>query len=204
MYGESQKLASAVFTLAEKLKPCIIFIDEIDTFLRSRGRNDHEVTAMMKAQFMIQWDGLCSSMNNQGVIVLGATNRPQDVDVAILRRMPAMFSIPLPNLDQRKAVLQLLLKNEPLEDDIDIGNLAELTDDFSGSDLKELCRSAVFAHFGEESDKILKLFSNSKNLDLDSALSDIISKLRNVTFEDFSSVVKSIKENKCSYSRNEI
>ena len=60
-YGESQKLASAVFTLAEKLQPCIIFIDEIDTFLRTRELNDHEATAMMKAQFMIRWDGLYSS-----------------------------------------------------------------------------------------------------------------------------------------------
>ncbi|XP_045898218.1 outer mitochondrial transmembrane helix translocase-like [Micropterus dolomieu] len=57
-YGESQKLAAAVFSLAVKLQPSIIFVDEIDSFLRSRSSSDHEATAMMKAQFMSLWDGL--------------------------------------------------------------------------------------------------------------------------------------------------
>jgi SpoVK/Ycf46/Vps4 family AAA+-type ATPase len=57
-YGESQKLAGAAFTLAQKIAPCIIFIDEIDSFLRSRDSHDHEATAMVKAQFMQMWDGL--------------------------------------------------------------------------------------------------------------------------------------------------
>jgi ATPase family AAA domain-containing protein 1 len=57
-YGESQKLAGAVFTLAQKIAPCIIFIDEIDSFLRTRDSHDHEATAMVKAQFMQLWDGL--------------------------------------------------------------------------------------------------------------------------------------------------
>ncbi|KRF97408.1 uncharacterized protein Dwil_GK27291, partial [Drosophila willistoni] len=78
-YGESQKLATAVFTCAKKLQPCIIFIDEIESFLRARGVADHEATAMMKTQFMLQWDGLISD-GNSIVIVLGATNRPQDLD----------------------------------------------------------------------------------------------------------------------------
>ncbi|OTF74963.1 ATPase family AAA domain-containing protein 1-like protein, partial [Euroglyphus maynei] len=83
-YGESQKLAAAVFTLAIKIQPCIIFIDEIDSFLRKRETHDHEATSMMKAQFMVLWDGLISN-NNCSVIVMGATNRPNDVDNAIRR-----------------------------------------------------------------------------------------------------------------------
>lgn len=75
-YGESQKLAAAVFTLALKLQPCIIFIDEIDSFLRARNSTDHEATAMMKAQFMSLWDGLNTDPNCT-VIIMGATNRPQ-------------------------------------------------------------------------------------------------------------------------------
>ncbi|XP_042623378.1 outer mitochondrial transmembrane helix translocase-like [Cyprinus carpio] len=74
-YGESQKLAAAVFSLAIKLQPSIIFIDEIDSFLRSRSSSDHEATAMMKAQFMSLWDGLDTDVNCQ-VIIMGATNRP--------------------------------------------------------------------------------------------------------------------------------
>lgn len=66
-----------------------------DSFLRVRATGDHEATAMMKAQFLQQWDGLATD-HGRCVVVMGATNRPQDVDRAILRRMPAAFHIPLP------------------------------------------------------------------------------------------------------------
>lgn len=142
-YGESQRLAAAVFTLAVKLQPCIIFIDEIDSFLRVRAITDHEATAMMKAQFMSLWDGLITDPNCT-VIVMGATNRPNDLDQAILRRMPATFHIALPILEQRKKILQLILVNEPTSlTESDYENLARSTEGFSGSDLRELCRNAT-------------------------------------------------------------
>ncbi|XP_026678551.1 ATPase family AAA domain-containing protein 1-like [Diaphorina citri] len=84
--GESQKLAAATFSVARKIQPCIIFIDEIDSFLRARSSSDHEATAMMKAQFMSLWDGLATD-NECVCIVMGATNRPHDLDPAILRRI---------------------------------------------------------------------------------------------------------------------
>lgn len=140
-YGESQKLASAVFTLAVKLQPCIVFIDEIDSLLRARNSSDHEATAMMKAQFMSFWDGLITDPNCT-VIIMGATNRPQDLDRAILRRMPATFHVPMPNTAQRKQILQLILDNEPISDDLDVLKVARCTEGFSGSDLRELCRNA--------------------------------------------------------------
>ncbi|CAG8803266.1 17414_t:CDS:2, partial [Gigaspora rosea] len=74
----SNKLVSAVFSVAKKLQPCIIFIDEIDAFLRERRSNDHEVTGMMKAEFMSLWDGLTTDENSR-IVVLGATNRPNDI-----------------------------------------------------------------------------------------------------------------------------
>lgn len=141
-YGESQKLAAAVFTLAVKLQPCIIFIDEIDSFLRARNSSDHEATAMMKAQFMSLWDGLITDPNCT-VIIMGATNRPQDLDRAILRRMPATFHVPMPNAAQRRQILRLILQNEPTADDVDTESIAQSTDGFSGSDLRELCRNAA-------------------------------------------------------------
>ncbi|XP_069700171.1 outer mitochondrial transmembrane helix translocase-like isoform X2 [Periplaneta americana] len=140
-YGESQKLAAAVFTLAVKLQPCIVFIDEIDSFLRNRNSHDHEATAMMKAQFMSLWDGLITDPNCT-VIVMGATNRPQDLDRAILRRMPATFHIGLPNVTQRRQILRLILANEPTAEDVDLNRMAKLTENYSGSDLRELCRNA--------------------------------------------------------------
>ena len=66
-----------------------------DSFLRSRTSTDHEATAMMKTQFMSFWDGLITDSSCQ-IMIVGATNRPQDVDAAILRRMPSMFCIGLP------------------------------------------------------------------------------------------------------------
>lgn len=140
-YGESQKLASAVFSLASKIQPCIIFIDEIDSFLRSRNSTDHEATAMMKTQFMMLWDGL--NTDNSNVIIMGATNRPQDLDKAILRRMPAQFLIGLPNESQRLKILKLILDDVTTETDVDLIRLSKLTNHFSGSDLRELCRTAA-------------------------------------------------------------
>ncbi len=141
-YGESQKLATAVFSLAEKIQPCIIFIDEIDSLLRSRDSHDHEATAMIKAQFMQLWDGL-STKSDCTVLVMGATNRPKDVDRAILRRMPASFHIGLPDQGQRKAILKQILKMETVSEDIDYLRLAQLSENFSGSDIRELCRTAA-------------------------------------------------------------
>ncbi|XP_019740874.1 outer mitochondrial transmembrane helix translocase [Hippocampus comes] len=141
-YGESQKLTAAVFSLAVKLQPCIIFIDEIESFLRNRSSLDHEATAMMKAQFMSLWDGMETSSATQ-VMVMGATNRPQDVDPAILRRMPTTFHIGLPDSKQRHDILRLILAEENLSATINLKEIAEKTDGYSGSDLRELCRDTA-------------------------------------------------------------
>ncbi|XP_060762813.1 outer mitochondrial transmembrane helix translocase [Neoarius graeffei] len=141
-YGESEKLTAAVFSLAVKLQPCIIFIDEIDSFLRCRSSLDHEATAIMKAQFMSLWDGLETGPDTQ-VMVMGATNRPQDVDTAIRRRMPAAFHVGLPNVAQRKEILHLILSGENLSPAVNLLEIAEQTEGFSGSDLREVCRDAA-------------------------------------------------------------
>ncbi|CAJ0931044.1 unnamed protein product, partial [Mesorhabditis belari] len=140
-YGESQKLAAAVFSVAQKFQPCIIFIDEIDSFLRDRQAHDHEATAMMKAQFMQLWDGFATSTDQ--IIVMGATNRPGDVDAAILRRMSAKFFVSLPDLKQREGILQVILREEVVNDDADLSAIAAAAENLSGSDLKEVCRLAV-------------------------------------------------------------
>ncbi|ETN74334.1 hypothetical protein NECAME_13021 [Necator americanus] len=146
-YGESQKLAAAVFSVAQKFQPTIIFIDEIDSFLRDRQANDHEATAMMKAQFMSLWDGFCTT--DDQIIVMGATNRPQDVDPAILRRMSARFPVPVPSEKQRAQILkasraeEVILREERLADDVDLQKIAAMGVGLSGSDLKEVCRIAV-------------------------------------------------------------
>ncbi|KAH8172662.1 ATPase family associated with various cellular activities (AAA) domain-containing protein [Sarocladium implicatum] len=148
-YGDSNKIVRAVFSLARKMQPSIIFIDEIDAVLGTRRSGEHEASGMVKAEFMTLWDGLTSA-NASGmpdqIVVLGATNRINDIDEAILRRMPKKFPVPLPSRAQRRRILQLILegcKKDPEEFDIDY--VANLTAGMSGSDIKEACRDAAMA-----------------------------------------------------------
>lgn len=145
-YGDSNKLVRAVFSLARKLEPAIIFIDEIDAVLGTRRSNEHEASGMVKAEFMTLWDGLTSS-NAAGVpsriCVLGATNRMHDIDEAILRRMPKKFPVPLPDKDQRRRILQLVLQGTKRDPMFELEYIAKVTAGMSGSDIKEACRDAA-------------------------------------------------------------
>jgi len=152
-YGDSNKMVHAVFSLARKLQPCIIFIDEIDAVLRSRSAQDHEASAMVKAEFMTCWDGLLTASESEResnrIMVLGATNRIGDIDEAILRRLPKKFHVPLPNASQRRRILGLILKDTTLDEGFDVDELVAKTDGFSGSDLKEACRDAAMVPLRE-------------------------------------------------------
>ncbi|CAH8635586.1 unnamed protein product [Heterobilharzia americana] len=145
-YGETQKYVEATFSLAEKIQPTIIFIDELDSFLTTRSQMDNEATRMIKTQFMALWDGLLTQDNTQ-IIIVGATNRPGDLDQAILRRLPYKIKVPLPNTNQRNHILKVLLKDDQvakaLSED-DLKQIADKTEGLSGNDLSELCREAAF------------------------------------------------------------
>jgi len=143
-YGETEKVVEALFTLAMKLQPSVIFVDEIDTFLRTRSREDHELGARVKGMFMSLWDGLHSTVENR-ITVIGATNRPHDLDEAILRRFSLSFYVGVPNEAQRQQILRVILRNEPISDDLDISMIAKYTDGFTGSDLRSLCQQAARA-----------------------------------------------------------
>ncbi|CAH8672159.1 unnamed protein product [Schistosoma bovis] len=146
-YGETQKYVEATFSLAEKIQPTIIFIDELDSFLTTRSHLDNEATRMMKTQFMALWDGLITNNNTQ-IVVVGATNRPGDLDQAILRRLSFKINVPLPNVNQRKHILKVLLNDDPVAkalNEDDFMQIASKTEGLSGSDLSELCRIAAFA-----------------------------------------------------------
>ena len=147
-FGDAQKLVTAVFTLAWKIQPCVIFIDEIDSFLGSRKSSEHEAVTSMKTEFMALWDGFLTD-NNARVLVLAATNRPWDIDEAILRRLPRAFEVPLPDAAQRKRILSVLLRGEDVDEtlwadrDGDLDRLAQATGGYSGSDLQDLCKQAA-------------------------------------------------------------
>ncbi|KAL8693038.1 MAG: hypothetical protein Q9218_002054 [Villophora microphyllina] len=148
-YGDSNKLVNAVFSLARKLEPSIVFIDEIDAVLGQRRSEEHEASGMVKAEFMTLWDGLTSASASgeaQRICVLGATNRIQDIDAAILRRMPKKFPVSLPSAPQRLRILGLVLKDTRIDkDNFDLEYLVRTTAGLSGSDLKEACRDAAMS-----------------------------------------------------------
>ena len=150
-FGDAQKLVHAVFTLAWKLAPAIIFIDEVDAFLSARKSTDFEAVNTMKTEFMSMWDGMLTRADAL-VTVLAATNRPWDVDEAILRRLPRSFEVPLPGTPERAGILRSILQGEAGAREMDMSThagaplhrIAHAADNFSGSDLRELCRQAAY------------------------------------------------------------
>ncbi|XP_045500477.1 outer mitochondrial transmembrane helix translocase isoform X2 [Colias croceus] len=196
-YGETQKLAAAVFSLAVKLQPCIVFIDEIESFLRTRTAHDHEATAMMKTQFMSLWDGLITDPSCT-VIIMGATNRPQDLDKAIQRRMPATFHVPMPSEAQRERILQLILHQEPVAADIDYKKLAACTEGFSGSDLHEVCRQAAVYRVRDYAREELARDEMTKDNKSNVSESDdeYADAMRPITMDDLKNALGKLKESK--------
>jgi len=143
-FGEGEKYTRAVFTLASKISPCVIFVDEIDSLLGKRESNgEHEAMRKIKNEFMMMWDGL-KSKDMERVIVLGATNRPFDLDDAVLRRMPRRLLVDLPDNENRKKILKVILLDEELSPNVNIDEISNLTEGFSGSDLKNLCIAAAY------------------------------------------------------------
>jgi len=145
--GESEKLVSAIFSLAGKIQPCVVFVDEIDSLLGARSMQDNAVYTHAKTIFMTKWDGLQSD-GRQSVIVVGATNREHSLDEAILRRLPLRLRVGPPNIEARSQILNLQLKSELSRlDSLAAARLvswiAERTEGYSGSDLKELSKVAL-------------------------------------------------------------
>jgi len=143
-FGEDEKNVRALFSLAAKVSPTIIFIDEVDSMLGQRSRvGEHEAMRKIKNEFMAHWDGLLSK-STERVLVLAATNRPFDLDEAIIRRFQRRIMVGLPNAESRERILRTLLAKEKLEEGFDFKELATMTDGYTGSDLKNLCTAAAF------------------------------------------------------------
>ncbi|XP_024005614.1 uncharacterized protein LOC18028850 isoform X2 [Eutrema salsugineum] len=142
-FGEDEKNVRALFTLAAKVSPTIIFVDEVDSMLGQRTRvGEHEAMRKIKNEFMTHWDGLMSNAGDR-ILVLAATNRPFDLDEAIIRRFERRIMVGLPSIESREKILRTLLSKEKTEN-LDFHELAQMTDGYSGSDLKNFCTTAAY------------------------------------------------------------
>ena len=141
--GESERLVKALFDLARKNKPAVIFLDEIDSVMSARGENDNDATRRLKTEFLIQMQGVGN--DDDGILVLGATNIPWGLDPAVRRRFQKKIYISLPEAEARKTMFKLNLGNTPntlTEEELD--DLAMRTEGYSGSDIATLTQDAVY------------------------------------------------------------
>ncbi|MQL90414.1 hypothetical protein Taro_022999, partial [Colocasia esculenta] len=142
-FGEGEKYVKAVFSLASKIAPSVVFVDEVDSLLgRRENPGEHEAMRKMKNEFMVNWDGL-RTKDKERVLVLAATNRPFDLDEAVIRRLPRRLMVNLPDASNREKILRVILAKEELALDMDLEAVANMTDGYSGSDLKNLCVTAA-------------------------------------------------------------
>ncbi len=147
--GESERGVREVFRKARQAAPCIIFFDEVDSIVPPRGRDlGTNVTERVVSQILTELDGLDALKD---VVVIAATNRPDMVDPALMRpgRIDRMLHIPTPDLEARKEIIRIHTRGKPLAEDVDIDELAEQTENYSGADIAAVCGAASMAAINE-------------------------------------------------------
>ncbi|XP_046297547.1 spastin isoform X4 [Marmota monax] len=177
--GEGEKLVRALFAVARELQPSIIFIDEVDSLLCERREGEHDASRRLKTEFLIEFDGVQSAGDDR-VLVMGATNRPQELDEAVLRRFIKRVYVSLPNEETRLLLLKNLLckQGSPLTQK-ELAQLARMTDGYSGSDLTALAKDAALGPIRELKPEQVKNMSASE--------------MRNIRLSDFTESLKKIK-----------
>uniref|UniRef100_A0A8C7RR19 microtubule-severing ATPase n=1 Tax=Oncorhynchus mykiss TaxID=8022 RepID=A0A8C7RR19_ONCMY len=176
--GEGEKLVRALFAVARELQPSIIFIDEIDSLLCERREGEHDASRRLKTEFLIEFDGVQSG-GDERVLVMGATNRPQELDEAVLRYLNTSYSSC--NFPTRlKLVKNLLGKHGNPLTQKELSQLARMTEGYSGSDLTSLAKDASLGPIRElRPEQVRNMAANE---------------VRNIRFSDFVESLKKIKK----------
>ncbi|WUR04898.1 fidgetin-like protein 1 [Vairimorpha necatrix] len=176
--GEGEKMVRALFYLGRKMQPSVIFVDEIDSLLSQRSENENEGSRRIKTEFLVQFDGAATS-NDDKILVIGATNRPQEIDEAAVRRLVKRVYVCLPEEKARIKMIENLVKNYKNNlSNLDLIEIGKMTEGYSGSDMFNLCREASLEPFREIED--------IKNFKTENA--------RDIKVEDFIKAVKQIKK----------
>ncbi|XP_076599829.1 spastin-like [Chaetodon auriga] len=186
--GEGEKLVRALFAVARELQPSVIFIDEVDSLLCERREGEHDASRRLKTEFLIEFDGVQSGGDDR-VLVMGATNRPQELDEAVLRRFAKRVYVALPDAETRFTLLKNLLgkQGNPLSKN-ELSSLAKATAGYSGSDLTSLAKDAALGPIRE--------------LGPDQVRSMAASEMRNIKMKDFEDSLKRVKPSVSSATLN--
>lgn len=152
-FGESEANVRQIFDKARQAAPCILFFDELDSIAKKRGGRAYDgggAADRIMNQLLTEMDGFADSKKN--VFIIGATNRPDILDPALIRpgRLDQLMYIPMPDYQSRLAILRATLRNSPMSSDVDLPYLARKTDKFSGADLSEICQHACKLAIREE------------------------------------------------------
>src|ERR1700722_4438325 len=144
-FGESEANVHDVFDKARAAAPCVMFFDELDSIAKARGASAGDAGGAgdrVLNQILTEMDGMNSKKN---VFIIGATNRPDQIDPALLRpgRLDQLIYIPLPDEPSRLSILKAALKKSPVAPDVDLAFLAKTTHGYSGADLTEICQRAA-------------------------------------------------------------
>uniref|UniRef100_A0A4W6CKE8 microtubule-severing ATPase n=1 Tax=Lates calcarifer TaxID=8187 RepID=A0A4W6CKE8_LATCA len=177
--GEGEKLVRALFAVARELQPSVIFIDEVDSLLCERREGEHEASRRLKTEFLIEFDGVQSGGDDR-VLVMGATNRPQELDEAVLRRFAKRVYVALPDEQTRVTLLKNLLgkHGNPLSKN-ELSTLAKKTAGYSGSDLTSLAKDAALGPIRELGPEQVRCMAANE--------------MRNIKMKDFEDSLKRIK-----------
>ncbi|GER35222.1 AAA-type ATPase family protein [Striga asiatica] len=201
-FGEGEKYVKAVFSLASKIAPSVVFVDEVDSMLgRRENPGEHEAMRKMKNEFMVNWDGL-RTKDKERVLVLAATNRPFDLDEAVIRRLPRRLMVNLPDAQNRVKILKVILAKEELSPNIDLEAVANMTEGYSGSDLKNLCVTAAHCPIREilEKEKKEKASALAENRPLPALHSS--ADVRPLSLDDFKYAHEQVCASVSSESQN--
>ena len=148
--GESEKLVTHLFSLAEEMQPSTIFFDEIDSIASQRGREgENESSRRMKAQLLTKLEGIDGMQDSSSVFVMAATNFPWDLDEALLRRFQKRIYIPLPDAEGRESILMMQI-GSMIDDSFDVKRFVKMLKGYSCADISNLCRDVAQQVFDKQ------------------------------------------------------
>jgi transitional endoplasmic reticulum ATPase len=194
-YGESEQQIARLFARARAVAPTIVFIDELDSLVPARGSGtsgEPQVTERVVNTILAEMDGI---EEMQSVVVIGATNRPNLIDPALLRpgRLDELIYVTVPDAGGRRRILEIHTSKMPLGEDVDLGALADRTDRFTGADLEDLVRRAGLAALKRsmQSDTVTMA-------DFEAALEDTRASVTEAMERDYEKIQGEIKQNAMS------